>query len=228
MSHREDVMTEKNETRITDMTDLAQFNPSRSKSHDPDLLPVVEPVVSLPIPNLFEGTKKVLAFDQAIANTGWCLCLNQEGIVTEVLDAGTIKTVASEERTSWDDTLTRSVQVMSGVLELLWKHVPDLVLHEMPPVGTGPFMRGTYSSVCAAVAVRCAAMQAALPVDQVSAQTVKKILTGNANAKKSEVRKAINKLLENGQLLLNPEMKIRLNEHIVDAIGIFLSFGQSS
>ena len=166
----------------------------------------------------------LIAFDQAIANTGWCLCLNQEGIVTEVLDAGTIKTVASDERTSWDDTLDRATQVMTGVLELLWKHAPDLVLHEMPPVGSGPFMRGTYSSVTAAVAVRCAATTAALPIAQVSAQEAKNVLTGNPKAKKPEVRKAVNKLIEDGSLFLNPEAKIRLNEHIVDAIALILTY----
>ena len=111
---------------------------------------------------------------------------------------------------------------MTGVLELLWKHAPDLVLHEMPPVGTGPFMRGTYSSVTAAVAVRCAATTAALPIAQVSAQEAKNVLTGNPKAKKPEVRKAVNKLIEDGSLFLNPETKIRLNEHIVDAIALIL------
>ncbi len=217
-------MSPKDETRITDFTDLAQFNPSWSKSHDPDLTPVVEPVLSLPIPNLFEGTKKVIAFDQAIANTGWVVMFHQAGISSEILDAGTIRTVASEERTSWDDTLDRSTQVMKEVLELLWKHAPDLVLHEMPPVGSGPFMRGTYSSVTAAVAVRCASLQAALPVDQVSAQAAKNVLTGNPKAKKPEVRKAVNRLIEEGQLFLNPEAKIRLNEHIVDAIALILTY----
>jgi Holliday junction resolvasome RuvABC endonuclease subunit len=217
-------MNPKDETRITDLIDLAQFNPSWSKSHDPDLLPVVEPVVSLPIPNLFEGTKKVLAFDQAIANTGWCVMFHQAGISSEILDAGTIRTVASEERTSWDDTLDRATQVTKQVLDLLWSHVPDLVLHEMPPVGSGPFMRGTYSSVCAAVAVRDAAMIAALPVAQVSAQEAKKVLTGDGNAKKPEVRKVVNRLIEEGSLFLNPEAKIRLNEHIIDAIALILTY----
>jgi Holliday junction resolvasome RuvABC endonuclease subunit len=217
-------MDEKNEVRIADLTDLAKFNPTWSQSHDPDLEPVTEPMVSLPIPNLFIGNKKVIAFDQAIANTGWVIMYHQAGISSEILDAGTIKTVASEDRTSWDDTLYRATQVMTGVLELLWKHSPDLVLHEMPPVGSGPFMRGTYSSVCAAVAVRCATLQAALPVDQVSAQEAKKVLTGNGNAKKKEVRQAVNKIIEEGGLFVNPEAKIRLNEHIVDSIALILTY----
>jgi len=217
---------EKNEVRIADLTDLARFNPTWSASHDPGLTPVVEPaVVSLPIPNLFVGgPKKTIGFDQAIANTGWVVMYHQEGISSEILDAGTIKTSAQEDRTSWDDTLYRATQVMSGVLELLWKHVPDLVLHEMPPVGSGPFMRGTYSSVCAAVSVRCAALQAALPIAQVSAQEAKKVLTGDGNAKKAEVRKAVNRIIEEGGLFINPEAKIRLNEHIIDAIAIVLSY----
>jgi Holliday junction resolvasome RuvABC endonuclease subunit len=219
-------MNPKDESKITDMSDLAQFNPTWSGSHDPGLTPVTEPaVVALPIPNLFVGgPKKTIAFDQAIANTGWCVMYHQEGISSEILDAGTIKTTASDDRTSWDDTLHRSTQVMSGVLELLWKHVPDLVLHEMPPVGSGPFMRGTYSSVCAAVAVRCAAMTAALPIAQVSAQEAKKLLTGDGNARKPEVRKAVTKIIEEGGLFVNPETKIRLNEHIIDAIALILTY----
>ena len=215
----------KDETKITDMSDLAQFNPTWRES-DAALIPVTEPeVVSLPIPNLFAGVpKKTIAFDQAIANTGWVVMYHQEGIASEILDAGTIKTVASDDRTSWDDTLFRSTQVMAGVLELLWKHVPDLVIHEMPPVGSGPFMRGTYSSVCAAVAVRCAALQAILPVAQVSAQEAKKLLTSNGNARKPEVRQAVNKIIEEGGLFVNPETKIRLNEHIIDAIALILTY----
>lgn len=219
-------MNPKNEIQISDLTALTKFNPLWSKSFDPDLFPVTEPtVVALPIPNLFVGgPKKTIAFDQAIANTGWCVMFHQEGISSEILDAGTIKTVASDDRTSWDDTLFRSTQVMAGVLELLWKHVPDLVIHEMPPVGSGPFMRGTYSSVCAAVAVRCAALQAILPVAQVSAQEAKKFLTGDGNAKKPEVRQAVNKIIEEGWLFVNPETKIRLNEHIIDAVALILAY----
>jgi Holliday junction resolvasome RuvABC endonuclease subunit len=109
------------------------------------------------------------------------------------------------------------------VRDLIWNLQPDLVLHEMPPVGSGPFIRGSYSSVCAAVAVRNAATQQEKPVDQVSANSVKKNLTGNGNAKKKEVRAAIEALIADGILYVNPGASLRLNEHIVDAVGIAIT-----
>jgi Holliday junction resolvasome RuvABC endonuclease subunit len=67
-------------------------------------------------------------------------------------------------------------------------------------------------------------MIAALPVAQVSAQEAKTVLTGDGNAKKPEVRKVVNRLIEEGSLFLNPEAKIRLNEHIIDAIALILTY----
>ncbi len=165
---------------------------------------------------------RVIAFDQAIANTGWCIVSFQVGFPPQVEQAGTIKTETLNGRTSWDDTLERSQRLLGHAYELIFAEGVDLVLHEMPPVGNGPFMRGSWSSIVAATAVRGAAFMADIPVFHVSAQSVKKYLTEDANAKKKKVREAIDKLTDDGRLLMAGD--IRLNEHIVDAIGIALTW----
>lgn len=207
---------------VLDMSGLDIFNPAGIEV----VTEAYEIIAEVSLPDM-EGDTKILAFDQAIANTGWVVLQHKPRTVTEILAAGTIKTVTLDNRVSWDDTLERSTRLMQEALDLMWFHAPNLVLHEMPPVGQGPFMRASWSSIVAATAVRCAAHQAKLPIDQVSAQTVKKSLTGNGNAKKQEVRKVIDGLVESGALFIDPEYKIRLNEHIVDAIGLALVYYRS-
>jgi Holliday junction resolvasome RuvABC endonuclease subunit len=207
---------------IRDLSDLDLFNPSYSASVDP---------IPEPSPHSFEtitvinsgSTTRVLAFDQAIANTGWVLIQFVPGVATEILAAGTIHTTTEGDKVSWDDTLDRASRLFAEVSDLIWNLQPDLVLHEMPPVGSGPFIRGSYSSVTAAVAIRNAAMLQKRPVDHVSANAVKKNLTGNGNAKKKEVRAAVESLIADGVVFVNPGASLRLNEHIVDAIGIALT-----
>jgi Holliday junction resolvasome RuvABC endonuclease subunit len=203
--------------------DLAAFNPNGL-----DDLPFADeaPFAPPPPPDLWgsERSMTVIAFDQALANTGWVV-VRYDFFAPPLLYAlGTIKTPPLDDRVSWDDTLERSTRLMAGVLDLLYLFGPDLVLHEMPPVGGGPFVRAAYSSVVAAVSVRTAAYLTKAPVDHISAQSVKKFLTGNGNAKKQEVRKAINALIESGRVDTNPAERFQLNEHIADAIGIALAY----
>lgn len=204
--------------------DLSIFNPSTVEDLPfSDEAPFAPPAP----PDLWgsERSMSVIAFDQALANTGWVV-VKYDFFAPPLLYAiGTIKTPPLDDRVSWDDTLERSTRLMAGVLDLLYVFEKiDLVLHEMPPVGTGPFIRAAYSSVVAAVSVRMAAYLVKAPVDHISAQSVKKFLTGNGNAKKPAVREAVLTLIESGKVDTNPAEKFQLNEHIVDAIGIALAY----
>jgi Holliday junction resolvasome RuvABC endonuclease subunit len=169
----------------------------------------------------------VISFDQALANTGWVL-IDYRRPVPAIIAGGTIKTRPSDDRTSWDDTLERASIILDGVNELLDTYSVDLVLHEMPPVGSGPFVRASYASVVASVAVRGAAHQHGLRTEHVAARKVKKHLTGNAGAKKKEVQDAIEKRIANGELADESPVRIKYNEHIYDAIGIAITYREKS
>jgi Holliday junction resolvasome RuvABC endonuclease subunit len=193
------------------------------------VFPPLKPVLVEPPPRPdywgAERTRSIMAFDQAIANTGWVV-MHYDFFDPPLMYAiGTIKVPTLEARTSWDDTLERSTRLMGAVVDLLYLYCPDLVLHEMPPVGTGPFVRAAYSSVVAATAVRCAAATRNMDIAQVSANSAKKCLTGNGNAKKPEVRKAVQALIDGGELKRNPDEKFQLNEHITDAIALAWTYG---
>jgi Holliday junction resolvasome RuvABC endonuclease subunit len=206
-----------------DFDALDIFNPSSGPDIPTTNVEFMEPP---PVPHLLgaERSATVMAFDQAIRNTGWAV-IHYEFFAPPLIYAiGTIKTSPDEERVSWDDTLERATRLMAGVMDLLYLYGPEVVVHEMPPVGGGPWVRAAYSSVVAAVAVRNAAYLVKAPVTHISAQTVKKFLTGNGNAKKTAVRAAVLTLLESGQIQTNPQEKFQLNEHIVDAIGLALTY----
>lgn len=130
---------------------------------------------------IFEG--RMLAFDQSIAGTGWMLVLCQGG---EFLprSAGMIPTKPMS--TSHEDTLMRGDIIFETARTLMGDFLPTLVVHEYPPKGGGKMMRPE-SSLTAAMAIRCAAVDQRIPVRIISGQRAKKRLTGNGNAEKAEV-----------------------------------------
>jgi Holliday junction resolvasome RuvABC endonuclease subunit len=127
---------------------------------------------------------------------------------------------------SWDDTLERATRLATEVRFLLDVNYLEMVLHEMPPVGTGPYVRRSESSVVAATVIRVESARSGIPVAHVSAQKAKKHLTGDSRADKKDVREAIEKRIANGQLTTLATLT-RWNSHIYDAIALALTFREA-
>lgn len=154
----------------------------------------------------FDDLLVILAFDQSLANTGFALVFGKKVILT-----GNLK--SKESLSGHEASLDRAVILYDEVHSLLERHKPDLVVYETPPVGGGRMIRPE-SSLMAATVLRVASAKLSLPTKMVGAQTAKKRLVGNGNAKKPEVREAIKKLDPN-VMLIKP-----MNEGIFDAIAL--------
>lgn len=152
-------------------------------------------------------TDTILAFDQSLANTGWALISG--GKVTET---GNIKTVKEDK--GHEDNLKRALIVFNRVNSLIFKTVPDRIVHETPPVGSR--MVRPESSLITALSIRVAAQLEDVPVTMVGAQKAKKRWTGSARAEKSEVKEAL--------LSLHPYLATLkpMNQGVSDAIAIGL------
>ena len=139
----------------------------------------------------------VVAFDQALANTGYVICEIADDKPFVVTEMGTLHTTTTDGRTAWDDNFYRTCELESAVSLLLDEKSPDLVLCEMPPVGQSGKMRRTESSIL-----------------------VKKHLTDNPSASKTEVRQALEERF--GDALDNS--LFHKNEHTFDALGIAVTY----
>lgn len=170
----------------------------------------VEEEKALPEPVVPVTERRILSFDQSLANTGWAYI-----VCGRVGETGNIKT--EREDKGHEDNLNRATTVFVEVLGLMQRFEmgrADLVVHETPPVG-GRMMRPE-ASLMAATAIRIAAYQRWVPVGMVGAQKAKKRWTGNGNAKKGAVKEAV--------LRLHPYLKdlAPMNEAVIDAIAIGL------
>lgn len=184
---------------MTDIADLAQFRQDKA-------VPKREAEEAIgPVQPRFPG--RILAFDQSLANTGWALIERTGGVSA----TGNLKTDPTESK-GHEDTLQRGSILYGRYRSLIESLGPDLVVHEMPPVG-GRMMRPE-SSLVSANALRNACLGLSVPVEMYGAQKAKKRWTGNGNAKKNEVKEALRRL--------DPTLASRkpMNEAIFDAIAI--------
>jgi Holliday junction resolvasome RuvABC endonuclease subunit len=155
---------------------------------------------------------QVFAFDQAIANTGWAI-MRAEGNGFVVEQTGHIKTEVGD-RQGFYDTFRRVDEMAGQVRKVFRQHLGNAVLaYEMPAVGG----HRTDSSLQAATIVRVEAD--AIGVHEplmVSAQQVKKRVTGNARADKAATRAALHRLMP----LMSKQGLRPLNEHVYDAMAL--------
>lgn len=159
------------------------------------------------------------AFDQSLTNTGY-VEFSYGGIESDGLSIIDMKTLHTAADTSgWSSTLARAAEIFEKVCTVIEKGA-DIVLCESPPVGNGPGLHRVESSIVTATAVWCAAQVYALPVDIVSANRVKKYLTGKPNAAKIEVRRVLEARLPE-QLA---QAHLHKNEHVFDALGIAVTW----
>jgi Holliday junction resolvasome RuvABC endonuclease subunit len=153
----------------------------------------------------------VLSFDQSLSSTGWVHLRATPGHV-QIMDTGTLVNAGDPLKGSARvlDRFEELVQQLRSMQHLLRDGI--LIVHESPPSAA---MMRPESSLLAAAAVRVALD---VGVDMVQGQHVKKIVTGNGNAKKAEVAKAVKAMtwIQGIDLLKN--------EHQRDALAIAVTF----
>ena len=196
--------------------DLEEFRPSPPDPKTDTVLPKID----LTVVPTWAGDGKIVAFDQALANTGFVIFEIDivDGLKIHAMDV--IHTVSTGGRKSWEDNLYRSTEIFERVSLLLQDWRPALVLHETPPVGQSSKMHRTDSSVVAATAIQCACRLRKCPTGMVAAQKVKKHLTGDAQATKRQVREA----LELRFAVQLDNKSFRKNEHTFDSLGIGVTY----
>lgn len=158
----------------------------------------------------FEGL--VLAFDQTLSSTGWCL-MRSKGYIVEAVRTGMCTTNA--ENKGSDQDLVRGELIFNQFQTVIENNEPMWIVHEAPPVGGGKLSRPE-SSLLAALALRIAAAQYVTPLTMIHARKAKNRLTGNPGATKKEVREGVL-----WQLPTITDFK-PLNEHVYDAAAIGL------
>lgn len=155
---------------------------------------------------------RVLAFDQALANTGWALL--GPGAPPEVLSMGTYR--PKEDGTGFDLSMRRAYKIYAEALGLIEAFHPDVVVCEMPPIAKATVMRPE-SSLMAAQAIHFAARMTDAPILMVNAQQAKRYITGSVRSSKADTKKAVLAVYRGG-LKSN-----RVNEHVSDALALGLT-----
>lgn len=156
----------------------------------------------------------VMAFDQSLRNTGWVI-LDTTSENPWVEYSGTLKTTATSQK-GWQSTLDSAVEMYEKIEQTVAVNRFDtemLYAFESPAL----FGRRLESSALAAFCIRLVANQYEAETEMVSAQKMKKLITGNANASKADVKTSILDLTWIGGA------ETLKNEHERDALGIGLT-----
>lgn len=146
-----------------------------------------KPWVRAPFAPAYPGP--VLAFDQALANTGWAFLIPS---YPHVIDRGVLHSTPGE-RQGMEDNLSRAVELEEQIDALMLPYSEAgglLVAHEAPAV----MGYRVESSLLVALAVRIVARRQGCRVVMVQAQHAKARMTGNANATKPEIKVALEEM----------------------------------
>lgn len=170
-----------------------------------------DPGASWQPPKVVPG--RILGIDQSLSQTGWAMLVDGA-----VVDTGMIKTEQIEDKKGIEENYSRATGLFVDLVDLIFHHEPEVVVHELPAIGMK--MMRTDASLIAGMAVRCAVqVHQKSQVLMLGAQRVKKRMTGNANADKSEVRDAILRMMPNLKEECH-DRKSPLNNNVYDAIGL--------
>lgn len=156
---------------------------------------------------------RLLAFDQALATTGWANLAASASTGLAVLATGMIETEPTGAK-GYEDSFSRGEAIFGDVLDLIRRVEPALIVCEMPVAMGKKFKGNLEAGLVACMAVRCAVKFAGLPIRMLNRQAVSKKLTGNGNADKRSVRDAVKR-----QFPALPK-GMRLNEHTYDAMAL--------
>ena len=180
------------------LKDLARFNPDPTKEE-------VKPIPPLP-----EGVSWVAAFDPSLKNTGVVVKtragMHSTTLRPEALGSGSPLLLAQATH------IFDAAQTLIGVYDAKGEGV---VLLERPPVGGGR-LRSTESALMAAEAIHLAAHNLNIEAVSIPAQTTKKVICGNANAKKAEAHAALAKGWDVPDIVTN--------EHQRDALMVLITY----
>jgi Holliday junction resolvasome RuvABC endonuclease subunit len=154
----------------------------------------------------------ILAFDQSLANTGWVYITRGR-----VVDQGLIKTEERDDLRGIEADLVRSYDLGQPIGNLFARWSGEYTV--LQPVLELPAVKGkgriTSSLLAAAAVVQMAHRQGVKRPHFVNAQRAKKLVTGNVNATKAEVKEAMAAML--------PDLSLpgrTFNQHISDAAAV--------
>lgn len=158
---------------------------------------------------------RILAFDQALAKTGWAFVSFSEGCRPVLISSGTITTEPSEDGLSgFEDSLNRGDYLFETFSSLITSMQFEAVAHEMPAMMGGTKSSKAEAPIVAAMALRSAFRAEAprVPCMIVQAQRAKATVAGRPHAEKAEMRSAVMSVLGYEAW--------RTNEHVTDAVAI--------
>lgn len=158
----------------------------------------------------------MIAFDQSIRNTGWVHLISDGAGAVKLKSLGTLRTKPKEQK-GWESTLADANELYGLLRVLFWNLFPTEE-HGIAFESPAAYGLRTESSALSAFAIKILAHEEGVVPSMIGAQTMKKFMTGNGNAKKPQVKLSIEnnfKWIENLHWLRN--------EHERDALGIGLT-----
>lgn len=148
----------------------------------------------------------VIGIDPGLAATGLAV-VTGSGRTIDAFAYGVIKTAAKTP------TQARLETIHSGIASLLKKESPDLVvIEDVFSLDKFPKSGIALGKVCGVILL--AAQQYGIPTKEIAVREAKQILTGNGNASKEQLEKAVRQTLKTGKAI-RPY-------HASDALGLAL------
>jgi Holliday junction resolvasome RuvABC endonuclease subunit len=140
---------------------------------------------------------RLLALDPGAERLGWAVLEGGPGQTLRYLDSGISRCPrgvrSKDKKEPYQEYRLRMVEEMAfAAIDLLIRWEPDRLTNELvPPVGGGAFSSNGHQAQLAATAVtafQTIALYVGIEVTQISAKTVKKRLTDDADANKVKIR----------------------------------------
>jgi len=166
----------------------------------------------------FQGS--LFTFDQSLAHTGWVHLRLDKTTKNGVSIWGRGQFDAPDRLEGHAANIKRSIYLHNEMYEMMMDYADrmDVVVCEMPPVANR--MQRPESSLLAASMLHLAASRIGIDVNMISAQTAKKIWTGNGSARKELIKVYLCEWW--------PELKeIKLTSHQIDAAANGLAWAET-
>jgi len=154
----------------------------------------------------------LLSLDVGFGATGWSIW--HKGVIME---NGTIKTKPGKKTRKSEDHADRAAQITLQLRDLIWGYKIKAIVAELP--GGGKSGRAIAAMAMATGVVSAVAAALDLPVEWVTPKETKKAVTGDINASKQEVQKAIRRLCPKAKF---PKSSTGF-EHIADSCAAYFA-----
>jgi Holliday junction resolvasome RuvABC endonuclease subunit len=154
----------------------------------------------------------VLGCDPSLANFGWTLIDSRKSL--DPVACGCFEALTALEG---NDAVLKRAEDLYGILSGWLEGTPcDVIAYEMPAARN--LVQRPESALLAASSLRLAAKACGRPLSMVSANRAKLLVAGYSRADKKRVRNAIRERF--------PHLRMRMNEHMLDAYAIGLTYIQ--